>query len=45
MAMKHLFRSLLIAAAPFLLREIFKRLDARSGGSRRPRTALPARGR
>jgi hypothetical protein len=38
--MKYLLRNLLIAAAPFLLRELFKRLDAGRESSRQPRRLL-----
>jgi hypothetical protein len=41
--MKYLFRNLLIAAAPFLLRELFKRLDAGRQPSRNPRPLLARR--
>jgi hypothetical protein len=43
--MKTVLRNLLIAAAPFLLRELFKRLDARSGNSRRSLPLLARRHR
>jgi hypothetical protein len=38
--MKYLLRNLLIAAAPFILREVFRRLDERSGAGRRRRPLL-----
>jgi hypothetical protein len=43
--MKYLFRNLLIAAAPFILRELFRRLDDRGGSSRRRRPLLAGRSR
>jgi hypothetical protein len=42
-AMKYLLRNLLIAAAPFLLRELFKRLGAGRQPSRDPRHLVARR--
>jgi hypothetical protein len=41
--MKYLLRNLLIAAAPFLLRELLKRLDAGRQPSRHPRHLVARR--
>jgi hypothetical protein len=41
--MKYLLRNLLIAAAPFLLRELLKRLDAGRQPSRPPRRLVARR--
>jgi len=41
--MKYLLRNLLIAAAPFLLRELLKRLDAGRQPSRHPRPLVARR--
>jgi hypothetical protein len=41
--MKYLFRNLLIAAAPFLLRELFRRMDRRPAAPRGTRNKLLSR--
>jgi hypothetical protein len=41
--MKFVLRNLLIAALPFLLRELFKRLDAGRQSSRHPRHLVARR--
>jgi len=41
--MKYLLRNLLIAALPFLVRELFKRIDAERQASRHPRHLVARR--